>query len=147
MKKLIATLIAILSLAACSQRDSSDLFSKLVGSWHLISSESKALTPDSYISFNKDNTFALYQQNNEGNYVKYTGTFTLVGSQISGKYDDGGATAIWNASSSISLSSDGKILSLTSDDDMQEVMSFQKEVIPMSIIVVVVSWDDVNQSN
>jgi uncharacterized protein (TIGR03066 family) len=147
MKKLIASLIAILSLVACSQRDSTDLLSKLVGSWHLVSAESKAQTPDSYISFKKDNTFALYQQNDEGNYVKYTGTFILVGNQISGKYDNGGTAAIWNASSSISLSSDGKSLSLTSDDDLQEVMSFQKEAIPMSIIAVVVPWDDVNQSN
>jgi len=147
MKRVIATLVAILSLAACSQRDSSDLFSKLVGSWHLVSSVSKAQTQDSYISFNKDNTFDLYQQNNEGNYVKYTGTFILVGSQISGKYDDGGAATILNASSSISLSSDGKSLSLTSDDDFQKVLLFQKEPVPMSIIAVVVPWNDVNSLN
>jgi hypothetical protein len=71
----------------------------------------------------------------------------LVGSQISGKYDDGWVATILNASSSISLSSDGKSLSLTSDDDMQKVLSFQKEPVPMSIIAVVVPWNDVNSPN
>src|SRR5574344_1814887 len=104
MKKLIASLIAILSLVACSQRDSTDLLSKLVGSWHLVSAESKAQTPDSYISFKKDNTFALYQQNDERNYVKYTATFILVAHQISRKYDNAVTAAISNAAPSISLS-------------------------------------------
>lgn len=147
MKKVVIAFLAILSLASCSKRDSSDLFSKLVGSWHLVSAQAKSQTPDSYIAFDKDNTFALYQQNDDGSYVKYTGTFALTGSQVTGKYDEGGASAIWNASSTVSLSSDGKSLSLISDDDQQQVLSFQKEPVPMSIIAVVVPWDEVNFPN
>ena len=93
MKKLFAivatVLFAGLSLCGCGKSEGGGAGLSVAGNWHLVSwSESKPEYLDVYINFS-GRSFTLYQRVDSHEYKKFTGSFVLSGTSLTGKYADG----------------------------------------------------------
>ncbi len=84
------------------------LAEKIVGDWHC---QATSVDAEIYVTFTAEGTFALYQKIGEGAFRLYNGTYTLAGTVLSGKYNDGSA---WGASYEVT-SSDSDTLTLTAE--------------------------------
>ena len=84
------------------------LAEKIVGDWHC---QATSVDAEIYVTFTTEGTFALYQKIGEGAFRLYNGTYTLAGTVLSGKYNDGSA---WGASYEVT-SSDSDTLTLTAE--------------------------------
>ena len=56
------------------------------GDWHCTATSAEA---EIYVTFTAEKTFTLYQLIGEGSYRAYNGTWSLNGTELSGKYNDG----------------------------------------------------------
>lgn len=89
---------ALLLTAVSCQKEGGSSSASIVGNWELTSIETKSAkigdTPVSVsLSFNSDGTFSMEQLIGVGRSSTYSGTYTLEGDKLSGKYSDGKAWA------------------------------------------------------
>ncbi len=131
-KNMMAALAVLAAFTACGgSKDEKPL--DITGEWNLVSVRTKSATfgdqtVDVYISFSGDKTFTMYQMIGTGRYRKYSGTWILTETTLTGKYSDGKQ---WGASYEVEMSSADSRLTLTSDSG--EVDTYQKVSIPSSV--------------
>ena len=132
-KNMIVALAALVVLTACGgSKEEKPL--DITGEWNLVNVQTKAATlggqtVDVYISFSSDKSFTMYQMIGAGRYHKYSGTYLLDGTTLSGKYSDGKQ---WGSSYEVELSSSDSQLTLTSGSG--EVDTYKKASIPSDVI-------------
>ena len=132
MKKILAfaALMAGLLLTACGEKEEP---LNIIGTWSLKTVQTKAASlggtsVDVYIVFNEDNSFSLYQKvGAAGRYSSYSGTWTLTGTSLSGKYSDGKS---WGSTYEVSQDKERTTLVLTSAG---EEYSYAKASLPAEI--------------
>lgn len=134
MKKYIFIILCCLTVFSCKKNkgDEPESASSIIGEWILSSYETKAVTIgtesiDIYIQFDSKGFF-LYQKLGSGRYKLFTGTYSLTGTTLSGKYSDGKA---WGSSYSVSIKD--KNLILISQPNGSEVHTFISTTIPESV--------------
>ena len=98
--------------------------------WHIESWNNQTPEFDVYVAFYEDGTFDLYQQVYTLNYVRYSGTFTVVDTILSGVYADGKA---WECSYNYSISADGSQLTLNSQESIPVTSVYVNETIPEAV--------------
>ena len=131
MRKMLLFLLLSLCLVAACKKAPDPL--SVNGEWQLCDYQAKSVNihgtdVDVYISFTADGNFTLYQKLGEGRYTRFTGTFTLSGDILSGKYTSGGSWA-----SQYSVAKEGDKLVLTQHPDAKEVHTFSPASIPASV--------------
>jgi len=92
MKRLGLFIIGLLCLVSCQK--SEDPSYSVVGTWELVSVETKSakvgsVTVDVILTLEEDNTFTIEQSIGEGRSSEFSGTYTYSGGVLSGKYSDG----------------------------------------------------------
>lgn len=132
MKKLIYLFASICLVCSCGGKDNPKEPVSIVGEWVLSSYSTKAVTigtesVDIYLKFDSS-SFDIYQKLGSGRYKHYTGTYTLSGNTLSGKYSDGKSLA-----SQYSVSVENKKLILTQYPESKEVQTFTPTTIPDSV--------------
>ena len=133
MKKVLSLLaVALLFAVACHNKQDGPKTPAIAGEWQLTSIEVKSVdyagqTLDVYLSFAEDGSFELYQMIGQGRFYKYSGTWTITGSTLSGKYASG---KDWASSYEVSVS--GESLTLVSSVS-GETDVYQKVSIPDSV--------------
>ena len=138
-KIFIVAIVALLGFSACgdpnngggggSTSEWNDNGSP-VGEWVLTEwNGSKDLPFGVYIRFNEDNTFELYQHTYTVLWVRYTGTFSLNGSTLTGVYSDGEK---WN-SYTIKYNGETKQIRLTNTEKNEESI-YTSTTIPTEIV-------------
>lgn len=86
--------ILMLSVVGCGKDEGGKKESfNIEGSWELTSVQVRSVTigdqaVDVYLTFSSGN-FVIYQRLGAGHFVSFTGTYTLTGGILSGKYSDG----------------------------------------------------------
>ncbi len=131
-KNMMAALAVLAAFTACGG-SKEDKPLDITGEWNLVDVQTKSAmlgdqTVDVYISFSGDKTFTMYQMIGTGRYRKYSGTWTLTETTLTGKYSDGKQ---WGSSYEVEMSSADSRLTLTSDSG--EVDTYQKASIPSSV--------------
>ena len=135
MKKLFSILaIAVILLAgvSCKKESKKEKTPPVIGEWKLEQIVSKSVQYagqeiDIYVSFAKDGSFELYQMVGQGRFRKFTGTWKLSGSTLSGAYSSGKS---WG--SDYRIAAEGETLSLTAAVGGDESI-YIKTIIPESI--------------
>ncbi len=127
--KTIASALAVLVISvSCGKKEKA---LDITGEWNLVALETRAAsigdqTVDVYISFMSGGTFEMYQMLGAGRYRKYSGTWTLTGSTLAGKYSDG---TQWGSSYEVEKEDDVMKLSSASG----ETGTYKKSSIPDSV--------------
>lgn len=102
----------------------------IVNEWVISSYNDAAPEFVVYIDFNEDGTFAMYQQVYSLNYVCYTGSYNVSGDILTGTYADG---SNWASAYKVSVSTDGKTLMMSSQEDVSLVSVYSQTVIPEDV--------------
>ncbi len=138
MKKIFYILIALFASCAflgCSddgESESARLSRKIVGEWHLVLWNAQTPTDfDAYCTFNADRTFEIYQRIETVRYQKYTGSYQIKNSVLSGVYDD--ATP-WGSTYEISFDEEDEILTMISESSAGEISVYERTTIPDAIV-------------
>lgn len=129
---LFAAALLILS-AGCSKDDDGPavIDSGIVGEWRQTKWNNEAQADfDIYIEFLSDGTFNIYQKVETSAYMRYSGNFTIEGTRLSGRYNDGES---WGADYIFELSDNGKTLTMTSNTDTAVVSIYTKTSIPEEV--------------
>lgn len=133
MKRVISYLtVAILSFLFVSCKPTEKPLN-IVGEWNLNSIELKSATLggqtiDVYLSFTEDGKFNMYQMLEVGRYRAYSGTWTLSGTTLTGKYTDGSS---WGSKYTVAV--DNNTMTLTTEDG-KECDHYVRKAIPESVI-------------
>jgi len=135
MKKLLRFLAIIAicgSVLGCKKTPKADPTPQCTGEWQLSSISVKSVSYagqaiDIYVSFVSDGNFELYQKIGQGRFRKYTGTWSLSGTTLSGVYSSGKE---WGSSYEVSV--DDETMTLTSAV-AEEVSVYKKSSIPESV--------------
>lgn len=113
-KSLLLVLFTMLGiLVGCKKEDEkTPTGPSCVGEWELTDIAVKSVTyagqeVSVYLAFLENGNFELYQMVGQGRYRKYTGTWTLEGTTLSGKYSSKKA---WGSSYEISRDNDKLVL-------------------------------------
>lgn len=135
MRKFVLWLLMFpLAFVSCNKGDT-DKALAISGEWQLCGVETKVaeiggVIVDVYLKFAGDGSFELYQMVGQGRFRYRSGSYSLSGSELSGKYSDGTA---WSASYEVSL--DGDSLRLSSiGSPLVETDSYVRCQIPQSVI-------------
>ena len=129
---LLAIFAALCLLAGCKKTDDKPAGPSCIGEWQLSEVAVKSVTyagqeVDVYIAFLENGRFELYQMVGQGRYRKFTGTWNLDGTVLSGKY---ASKKDWG--SSYEVTQNGDNLELTSSVS-GEVDTYKKTTIPESV--------------
>ncbi len=110
------------------------------GEWELTNIETRAVKIGSdevevYLSFEADRTFEIFQIIGSGRYRRYTGTWTLGGTTLSGKYSDGSS---WGSIYAVELADNTLTLTSTASsastaDKKTEVEVYTRTAIPSAV--------------
>lgn len=124
MKRIIyISTLLLLILSGCKKEDPApgpkDM---LCGEWH---SYTLPVDADIYAQFSSEGSFKLYQKIGEGPYLLYSGSWSMEGNVISGKYEDG---TDWAASYDVIFSD--KFMTWTSRNDAAEESQYERSSIP-----------------
>lgn len=141
MKKniyIVLTAVLCLSfLASCgdsgkeSEEPTSPLMGKLAGEWELTSWNGGAPQEFSaYVVFSADRTFEIYQKVETPDYRKYTGSFQLQDTSLSGVYSD---NKPWGSTYKIEINESGNTLKMTSSSSVIETSIYTRTTIPASV--------------
>lgn len=135
MRKFVLWLLLFpLAFVSCNKENTGRALD-ISGEWQLCGVETKAaeidgVTIDVYLKFAGGGSFELYQMVGQGRFRYRSGSYSLNGSELSGKYADGTA---WSASYEVSL--DGDTLKLSSiGSPLVETDSYVRCQIPQSVI-------------
>lgn len=95
MKRIILIFIVLSIFAGCRKDNGGDSDVRIDGEWELISLKTKSVDMDGitlnvYIEF-AGGRFELYQKLGDGAYYAFTGSYSVVGDELSGQYSDGKA--------------------------------------------------------
>ena len=101
MKRFILILsVALLAAIGCRKDDPKSAQVDIEGQWELVSASLGTKSADVggqtvsvYIEFASGGQFSLWQQLGAGRFVSFSGSWTLSGDTLSGKYSDGAAWA------------------------------------------------------
>lgn len=107
MKKIIYIIAAAICMLTSCKKELT-LEEKMTGDWHCTA---VSVDAEIYVTFTAEKTFNLYQQIGEGAYRLYNGTWSLDGSTLTGKYNDGTS---WATSYEV-VSTDEDTLTLTAE--------------------------------
>lgn len=135
MRKFVLLLLLFpLAFVSC-KKENTDKALDISGEWQLCEIETKAaeiggVTVDVYLKFAGDGSFELYQMVGQGRFRYRSGSYSLSGSELSGKYSDGTA---WSASYEVSLDRDSLKLS-SIGSPLVETDSYIRCQIPQSVI-------------
>ena len=116
MKRILNILTAALLLVgfATSCEQAPKVEEGIIGEWQLTEMdghEASSVSTDVYIEFKADQSFDMYQKVGAVmRYRKFAGTYSVAGSIVSGKYNDGKK---WGSDYRASFEGDGQILVLT----------------------------------
>ncbi len=124
--------VATLLLAGCKKDKEEDNAPACVGEWQLSNIAVKSVTyadqkVDVYLNLQEGGSFEVYQMIGQGRFRRYTGTWKLEGTLLSGTYS---SKKPWG--SSYQVSADGNTLTLTSTTS-GEVDTYTKTTIPASV--------------
>lgn len=122
MKRFILILsVALLALVGCKKDNPQSAQLNIEGQWELVSASlgTKSAnvggqTVSVYIEFASGGKFSLYQQLGAGRFDSFSGSWTLSGDTLSGKYSDGSA---WACDYSVKVESDKLTLTTLPDGD------------------------------
>lgn len=120
---ILITFCAVLFLACGKEKDAASI----VGSWEMCDYQTKSVTIGEQsvtviVAFSSDGTFTLYQKTgSEMRFAEYSGSWTLNGNMLSGKYEDDSS---WASTYTVELSEDR--LTLISSSVPAEVMTFTR---------------------
>lgn len=123
----LSVAFAFISCGGSGGEDGPQVSTEIVAEWHLVSMSGVSSVPQVYVNFAQDLSFELYQKVGEGRYRKYTGTYAVTGSVVSGKYSDGEK---WG--SEYDASFDGGKLVLTAKNGSEEVCTYEKKALSES---------------
>lgn len=126
MKKILVYLsAAILSLGLISCKKTS--VTDISGEWHMVSSgETDMEQVDVYLSFT-DGNFEIYQKLGNSRYWIFSGTYTVTGNTVTGKYSDGSS---WGSYYESRLENDGSVLVLTALNGSAEESVYNRTPVP-----------------
>ena len=115
MKKILNIIAALLFVGfATSCEQAPKVQEGIIGEWQLTEmdgQEASSISTDVYIEFKSDLSFDMYQKVGAVmRYRKFAGTYSVAGSIVSGKYDDGKK---WGSDYRATFEGDGQILVLT----------------------------------
>lgn len=135
MKKILSILAmaaVLLACASCKKASKKEKTPAVIGEWQLEQIITKSVQyagqeVDVYLSFAKDGSFEIYQMLGQGRFRKYTGSWAISGSTLSGTYASGKA---WG--SSYLISAEGETLTLTATVGGDENV-YSRAVIPEEI--------------
>ena len=134
MKRILILLAVAASVCAvsCKKQPKAPATPAIVGEWQLSGIESKAVEYagkeiDVYLSFASDGSFELYQNLAGGRFIRYTGSWELDGSSLSGTYSNKKA---WGSTYTVNVSGDS--MTLTSDVS-GEVDTYTRKEIPSEV--------------
>ena len=135
MKKVLYYMIlavATVLVAGCKKDKEGETTPACVGEWHLTNIAVKSVTyagqtVDVYLSLQDGGSFELYQMVGQGRFRRYTGTWKLDGTVLSGTYT---SKKPWGSSYQVSV--EGNTLKLTSSTS-GEVDTYEKATIPASV--------------
>lgn len=103
-----------------------------IGEWALTEwNGSKELPMGVYLRLNEDNNFDLYQHTASVMWVHYTGTFTLNGNTLTGKYSDGTDWAEYTILYNDTV--EPKQIKLTRKGDTEDVAIYTATEIPTEV--------------
>ena len=145
LSKIFVAIMALCAFAACEPNNNggnngggttdngwSDSGSP-VGEWVLSEwNGSKELPMGVYLRLNENNTFDLYQHTSNVLWVHYSGTFSLNGSTLTGKYADGTDWAEYNIK--YNNTDSPKQIQLTRTSDAEDVAVYSATEIPAEVI-------------
>ena len=99
----------------------------VTGTWELMDITTKAAqigeeTVEVVITFKADKTFSLSQMLGQGRPVAYSGTWSLEGTKLSGKYSDGKS---WGTTYQVAV--EGTVLTMTPEKDGAETYVYHKK--------------------
>ena len=115
MKKILNIIAALLFVGfATSCEQAPKVQEGIIGEWQLTEmdgQEASSISTDVYIEFKSDLSFDMYQKVGAVmRYRKFAGTYSVAGSIVSGKYNDGKK---WGSDYLATIEGDGQILVLT----------------------------------
>lgn len=125
ISKIILALSVFAAAVSCNKIKGPVVAESIVAEWHLVSVSGQSSAPEVYVNFAQDLSFELYQKIGEGRYRKYTGSYTVTESIVSGTYSDGEK---WG--SDYEASFDGENLILTAQNGSAEVCTYEKKALP-----------------
>lgn len=128
--KIILTVAVAIMAAACGNKDNGpEVSTEIIGEWHLkeMSGTVASSLPQVYVNFKQDKNFELYQKVGEGRFRKYTGTYAVDGSVLTGKYSDG---ADWGSAYAVAFESEELVL--TAQNGSEEVCRYEKKSLSQS---------------
>ncbi len=133
MKKILIAALMMLAMVACN-KDDKEKAMDITGDWNITKITTKSavigdVTVDVWISFKSDKTFMMYQKIGLGRYTSFSGSWSLAGNKLTGKYSDG---KLWASDYEAVLEDSGKTLILTSSKG--EIDTFKKGSIPTDIL-------------
>ncbi len=133
MKRLFIAALMMLAVASCEKEKAADALD-ITGDWNITEISTKAaeiggVTVDVWISFRKDNTFAMYQKLGPGRYNSYAGTWNLAGTKLTGSYSDKKG---WATEYDVTLEDNGNTLVLTSITG--ETDTYTKGTVPPEVL-------------
>lgn len=130
--KLFLVLAIAVASVSCGSKDEAV---SVAGEWELMDMELNTKSAqigsekvEVYISFTEDGQFALYQMLGAGRFEKYSGTYTLSGKSLTGKYSDGSP---WGNTYDVSVS--GTTLTMTATVGSTDVYVYEKCTIPSDV--------------
>lgn len=132
LRNILLAFVALTAFAACGG-SKDEMPVDITGEWNLVNVQTKSATlggqtVDVYVSFLRDKSFTMYQMLGQGRYHKYSGTWALSGTTLTGKYSDGKQ---WGSSYEVERLSSGNEITLTSPSG--EVDTYRKASIPSSV--------------
>lgn len=127
--------VALLAVAACKKDNPQSASVSIEGAWELVSvsfgTKSAAVGDETvtvYVEFASGGKFTLYQQLGAGRFAAFSGSWTLSGETLSGKYDDGTS---WASDYSVKADDGSLVLTAVTGGD---VYTYRSCTIPDSVI-------------
>lgn len=119
--------------SGCGKENKEDKALDITGQWELIDIQTKAAqigdaAIEVYIEFKEDNTFSMWQMLGVGRHEKMSGTWTLTGNVLNGKYSD---NKDWGTGYNVSIESDN--LYMTEMKTGSEVCVYGRCTIPSDL--------------
>jgi hypothetical protein len=114
MKRILNILASIIILAlAVSCKKAPNVEVGIVGEWQLteMTGYEASAIPAVYIEFTAEKNFDIYQKVGDvSRFRKYSGTYAVAGTIVTGEYNDG---EVWGSAYRVSLEADGEVLVMT----------------------------------
>ena len=105
---------------------------KIVNEWKLVEWGGADVKFTVYIDFNEDGTYEMYQQVYDLSFEKFSGAYAISGDIVSGTYTNGD---MWKSDYKVSLDSEGKILTMVSQEDAPVTGVYEATTIPEDVKV------------